>query len=491
MENRVKALYLITIIAILAFLGMQIYWLYGRYCFALAEHESSAYETIVRTVSELNRSRGEEGTDSLRRVRTHSSKYNINYDSDSSGLTRTTVAVISQKYYAHEILGIKDNRPLTPEEQERVARMLLEDDSLAETQRSMFEVRGNPSEGEIWGALKNVDAEFLSPMREEALDTALRARNLTTKTTLLVTDSMIWEPSLTKHASPFNPVFTVSVPYSALECKSVLVEARLPVTRMFRDMAGSLAVVAVLSLFLIICLLLQFATVLRLSRLDRMRNSFITTMIHELKRPIATLKMCVSGLGNERMLEDPPVRKELLAETRTALDNLSAYFSRLRDITFNNVEQIPLNITIIPLHELFNAVTAALAVPPGKSVDFINDIPRHLEVSADRSHLYNILNNLVENAVKYSGDSVEIRATASRSDGAVVLAVADSGNGISPADLRHVFKRFYRGKASAGEQPGMGLGLAYVRLLVEAHGGEIAVVSTEGIGTCFTIKMPQ
>jgi len=86
---------------------------------------------------------------------------------------------------------------------------------------------------------------------------------------------------------------------------------------------------------------------------------------------------------------------------------------------------------------------------------------------------------------------VEINATAFINDEFVEFKVTDNGNGIPSSDLKHIFQRFYRGKASAGEQPGMGLGLAYVRLLVEAHGGDITVQSTEGKGTCFTIKLPQ
>ena len=120
-----------------------------------------------------------------------------------------------------------------------------------------------------------------------------------------------------------------------------------------------------------------------------------------------------------------------------------------------------------------------------------NDISPEAIVSADRSHLYNILNNLVENAVKYSGAEVEINAAAREKEGFVELSVCDNGFGIPSGDVKHVFKRFYRGKALAGEQPGMGLGLAYVKLLVEAHGGDISVDSTEGRGTCFTIKLPQ
>ena len=191
------------------------------------------------------------------------------------------------------------------------------------------------------------------------------------------------------------------------------------------------------------------------------------------------------------MMADGEARKEILSATRSALDNLSAYFSRLRDITFNRVDQIPLNIQCVNLHDLFDTVAAAAPVPSGKSVAVDNAIDPELEVSADRSHLHNILLNLVENALKYSGPHVGITAEARVADGAVSLSVSDTGNGIPPGDLRHIFNRFYRGKASAGSQPGMGLGLAYVKLLVEAHGGSVAAVSRVGEGSRFTITLPQ
>lgn len=150
-----------------------------------------------------------------------------------------------------------------------------------------------------------------------------------------------------------------------------------------------------------------------------------------------------------------------------------------------------MNIQVIDLHDLFDDVTAAVPVPTGKSVVVKNDIDKDLQVSADRAHLFNILMNLVENAVKYSGTSVEIHATATTNDESVSIHIRDTGNGIAAGDLNHIFKRFYRGKASADEQPGMGLGLAYVKLLVDAHGGDISVRSREGVGSCFTILLHQ
>ena len=128
-----------------------------------------------------------------------------------------------------------------------------------------------------------------------------------------------------------SPGLTMTIPYSQLQGKTVSIVCPINPLDVLPGMWQALVVTLLVSCLLIACLLLQFSTVLKLSRLDKMRNSFISTMIHELKRPISTLKMCVSGLDNQRMLDNKEMRKELLSETRNALDNLSAYFSKLRD----------------------------------------------------------------------------------------------------------------------------------------------------------------
>ena len=146
----------------------------------------------------------------------------------------------------------------------------------------------------------------------------MNARGISQEAKLDTRDTMEWQPTILSHASALKPMVSISIPYSELTKKSLIVECRFPATEVLRKMLGSLIVVTILSLFLIICLILQFATVLKLSRIDKMRNSFITTMIHELKRPISTLKMCVSGIENDRMIEDKEKKKEIVRETRGA-----------------------------------------------------------------------------------------------------------------------------------------------------------------------------
>lgn len=497
MTKRIKSLYIITIIAIVSFLGMQAYWLYGRYEFALSDYERSLRDRVMKCVDDYNVFREthtdpradsvrDKGSDSAFCVPSFSLQQQYG---DSVRITRTA-RIYTYLFSAHELLGLPKGAALT-EEQKKEAIALAQIQTAEPADSAVFDASGAKDESEAWIATRNVQTQRQSPFIAEGLDSVMDAQGIKARISMAQADSAVWAIRTAYHSSPFRPEITLTIPYSQLEGRTVSIVCPINPFDVLPGMWLTLVITLLVSCLLIVCLVFQVATILRLTRLDRMRNGFITTMVHELKRPVSTLKMCVSGLGSDGMMADGEARKEILSATRSALDNLSAYFSRLRDITFNRVDQIPLNIQCVNLHALFDTVAAAVPVPSGKSVAVDNAIDPELEVSADRSHLYNILTNLVENALKYSGQTVEIAADAVVADGAVSLSVSDTGNGIPPGDLRHIFNRFYRGKASAGSQPGMGLGLAYVKLLVEAHGGSVAAVSRIGEGSRFTITLPQ
>ena len=497
MEKRIKTLYIITIIAIFAFLGMQGYWLYGRYEFSLTEYERSLAERIEKCVDEYNEIREtypDSRPESLRNKENCNAisvpTFSLQQTYGDSVKTTRKAKIYTYLFSAHELLGLKPGTPLTDEQKTKAAQ-LAQEQTKAPADSAVFDASGARDENEAWQATRNVSTERKCSFTIAGIDSVMRKKDINAEATLVHADSMVWNTNSEFNKSILKPSVSLTIPYSQLQGLSVNVYSRINPFDVLPGMWQTLIITLFVSCLLIVCLIYQFSTVIKLSRLDRMRNSFVTTMIHELKRPLSTLKMCVSGLENKKMMEDEVTKKDLLLETRNALDNLSAYFSKLRDITFNNVEQIPLNIQSISLHDLFDNVVSASTFPADKEVIVKNEIDNGIEVSADRSHLYNILNNLVENAVKYSEPTVEIKAYASKGDGNVELHICDTGNGIPAADLKHIFNRFYRGRASKGEQPGMGLGLAYVKLLVEAHGGKVSVESTEGKGSCFTIIFPQ
>lgn len=131
-------------------------------------------------------------------------------------------------------------------------------------------------------------------------------------------------------------------------------------------------------------------------------------------------------------------------------------------------------------------------LPSDKCVELVNDVGRDVSITADKLHLSQMVGNLIENAVKYSGESVRIRFGCEYTEGHVAICVSDTGTGIADSDVDKIFEKFYRApSAMQSGLPGVGLGLAYVKLLAEAHGGRVEVVSRIGEGSTFTINLPQ
>ncbi len=490
MENKIKTLYILSIAAILAFLGMQAYWLYTRYEYSLKDYEDRAEIAVANALIEYDKARSRKSTIQSDTIRVMSS-FNMNHDIDSLGKAIRKVTVSTKVLRGKDLLKIKEKRQLTPEEMAKLEKIVMDSIERTEAKHATLDVTTAPSDGAAWSSMKNFELEVQSPFTVEGIDSILKKENIIADVSLLVTDSMSWKPISTRHSSLIHPRIKITTHYSELEHKAVVIDCRIPVSEIIKEMGWTLLIASILSLFLILCLVWQIKTIVKLTRLDKMRNSFITTMIHELKRPITTLKMCVSGIDNDNMMEDANFRHELTRETRIALDNLSAYFSKLRDITFNNVEQIPLYITSFNLANLVDDVFKSITIPSNKHVILENDIPKDIEISADHTHLTNIITNLIENAIKYSGYEITVKISSEISAEGIFIKIADNGYGISDTEQHKIFDRFYRGKASSTDIPGMGLGLAYVKLLVDAHGGEISVESTENIGSTFTIKLPQ
>ena len=198
-------------------------------------------------------------------------------------------------------------------------------------------------------------------------------------------------------------------------------------------------------------------------------------------------------MGNERMMQDEESKQRILASSHNELDNLTSYFSKLRDITLSDATEIPLVKSDFSLRELIEECIGKQNIPAGKYVKMEIVAENDVEAWADRMHLANIICNLLENAVKYSIEAVTIRIDyCLHEDGMLQIIVADNGIGIPKADQCYVFDKFYRSETAKDNAiPGIGLGLSYVKLLVEAHGGTITFESTEGQGTTFTIIIPQ
>ena len=493
MERRIKFIYGLTICAIATFSIVQGYWLYSRYRLSLEEYKSELYSTIIACAEEEM---------AIRNTLPHPPRFYGNRLRKTSEIKGDNVV----ETWRYEVFAL-DTLQYVPKGTDAHTYLLdyiasLHDSIPAELPKGLeyfvftCDSKGHEDMGtsQLVEALNRFTVDHQHPFQKERLDSILQSRDIAAQSvTTTKADTMIWQPSMQTKGSIWQPVMQVSYPYDIFEGQEVVVTTAICISPVIRKMAYTLLITILLSFFLIFCLVYQILTIRKQRHIEAIRQEFLHTMIHELKRPISTLKMCVSFMGNERMMQDMESKQKILSSSYNELDNLTSYFSKLRDITFCDSTEIPLVKSRFSLRSLIEECIGKQNIPSGKEVRIEIVAEDDLEIRADRMHLANIVCNLLENAIKYSREAVTIRIDyRMREDGMVQITVADNGIGIAKADQRYVFDKFYRSESAKDKAiPGIGLGLSYVKLLVEAHGGSISLDSTEGEGTTFTIVIPQ
>lgn len=274
-------------------------------------------------------------------------------------------------------------------------------------------------------------------------------------------------------------------------------------TAVLGQMAGILAT----SLFIIFILGFVFwyliHTMLKQKTLDEMKSDFTNNITHELKTPIAVAYAANDALLNYGMLSRPDKARNYITIAQEQLRRLSSMVEQILSMSMERRKAMQLNIVDVSIKDTLEPLLVQHKLKASKEVEFSLSIePECLTVRADRMHLSNILSNLIDNAIKYSGDSVRIEITAyfsdddadARSSGngrAVVLSVKDNGIGIAKDKLPYVFDKFYRvADGNKYTVKGYGLGLFYVKSLMGKMGGYVTVKSEIGKGTCLTLVFP-
>ncbi len=239
--------------------------------------------------------------------------------------------------------------------------------------------------------------------------------------------------------------------------------------------------------------ILALRTASREMRLSQMKADFVSNVSHELRTPLASIRVFGEFLRLGRTRTAEKTREygqyiEVESRRLTQLINNVLDFSRIESgrKTYN-FDQLDLEEVV---HETLECFEVRLA-QSGFTIEF--EAPGELvpSVRADRDALGQALSNLVENAVKYSGESREIKVGLEQENGHARLWVADHGIGISREEQQHIFERFHRvGSSLVHDVKGFGLGLSIVSHVVQAHGGGIDVESELGKGSRFTIRLP-
>ncbi|HOK54377.1 MAG TPA: ATP-binding protein [Armatimonadota bacterium] len=227
-------------------------------------------------------------------------------------------------------------------------------------------------------------------------------------------------------------------------------------------------------------------------RVDDMRRDFVANVSHELRTPLASIRAMAETIML-RGKSNPEAAEQFAQSIVSEIDRLVRLSDDLLEIAKTEVQQRPIHKEEVRIAEVAADATAKIQpVADQKSVSLVLDIDPELVIQADKDAIWQILVNLIDNAVNYTSGGGEVKVSTVVQDGFISVSVADTGIGIPAADIPRIFERFYRvDKARSRASGGTGLGLSIVKHLVEAHGGKISVVSEVNNGSTFTFTIPR
>lgn len=243
--------------------------------------------------------------------------------------------------------------------------------------------------------------------------------------------------------------------------------------------------------FVAVIILLSFLssyfikTINRMRTIEQMKDDFTHNMTHELKTPVAVAYSAADSMLRYYDQSNKVRNKQFLKIIMQRLNFLSGMIENILSMSMERFKTMKLDIARVIVKPIVEEVAGMIELKANKPVKIDIDIPDNLSVMADSLHLANVLSNLMENSVKYSGESVDIHISANVS----CLELADNGIGIAKDKLPYIFDKFYRvGSGDRYDVSGYGLGLFYVKQIVEMHGWSIDVESKPGQGSIFTIR---
>ena len=250
-----------------------------------------------------------------------------------------------------------------------------------------------------------------------------------------------------------------------------------------------------------IILVLFGAILLRLLRyLDEqkmmadLRNDFSYAMVHDMKSPLSSIIMGARFLHSGKVDDKPQIKEKYYSIIESEAEHLLALVNKLLTISKLENKKLILNKQPVNLQPIIDDLVEKAKAKTEKNIDFIVDLlTKH--VLADEQYLTEAISNLIDNAIKYSKDEIEIKITSHSTDKYVLLKVRDNGIGISKEDQRIIFDKFERAAVHEhnrkGGVSGFGLGLNYVDQVMQAHGGKVTVSSEKDKYSEFTLYIPK
>ena len=263
----------------------------------------------------------------------------------------------------------------------------------------------------------------------------------------------------------------------------------------YKGLRGNIAVAILFTLVICTAFYLTLHTMLRQKKLSEIKNDFINNMTHEFKTPIATISLAVDAIRNEKVQKDTGKLSYFSEIIKEENQRMNRQVETILKSALMDRQEVQLNLKPLNVHSIIRDVADNFMLRLQEKQGILemelgaeNDL-----IEGDEVHISNLVNNLMDNAVKYSKENVppKICITTASTNKKFIFKIEDNGIGMTRETVKRIFEKFYRAHTgNIHNVKGFGLGLSYVKTVVEGHDGHIKADSTLGKGSCFTIELP-
>ncbi|MBP3943389.1 HAMP domain-containing histidine kinase [Sphingobacteriaceae bacterium WQ 2009] len=329
---------------------------------------------------------------------------------------------------------------------------------------------------------------------KRGLDSAFTVKGYPTAYQLdLVTLSREQLHSLRKKHLPKEAIWTRPMLVNPAKKQFLILKFESISTFILFNLSWHLFVAFLLVGMLITTFFFLLQTIIKQHKLAVLRKSFVNNMTHELKTPVATVMAAVEAIQMYVARDNRAKMEQYLAISKRELTHLHTLIERVLEVDVDEFSGVKIHKSSVHLQELLRHAIAPMEVHASKILTINLDVPESpIVLQADEDHLKNVISNLLDNAIKYADDKVLISIAVEEQPETVKIVFKDNGHGISKADQGYIFDLFFRvSEGNLHAVKGFGIGLSYVKQIVEKHGGRIDVESELKKGTTFTIYLPK
>jgi len=247
------------------------------------------------------------------------------------------------------------------------------------------------------------------------------------------------------------------------------------------------------SLFIVATFGFSLFFIVRQKKISEIKSDFLNNMTHEFKTPIATISLAADTISNPKVIKDEAKIHQFVSMIKKENNRMNKQVETILQIASLDKKEIEFNFDVVSMHTIIDHVIDTMDIQVqrknGQIIKSYN--AENPFVNGDQEHLSNLVNNLLDNAVKYSPENPEITVATKNVEGGFTFSVEDKGIGMTKAVQSKIFERFYRqSSGNIHNVKGFGLGLHYVCTIVEAHKGTINVTSEPGKGSRFELFLP-